>query len=199
MANEFWEASGSLAITWPDSALGFGLWIIAIGLLTWSLIRSGVGPAMRGLNRSQWALFIVLCGAALLFSQLFALTIPWSKTLLREHPATSIVALLSAVPYLLAGAALGTPAAIIVGLFAGLGRVVGQTGQPLDIATMALAAGLSAELMRQNYDGRGFKFLRHPIIAGALGRLVVVVFTGAGIVAGAYGAAGLFGALDLGL
>ena len=199
MVNEFWGASDFLAITWPDSALGFSLWVITIGLLIWSLIRSGVRPAMRGLNRGQWGLFIVLCGAALLFSQLFPLTIPWSKTLLREHPATSIVALLSAVPYLLAGAALGTPAAIIVGLFAGLGRVVGQTGQPLDIATMALAAGLSAELMQQNYDGRGFKFLRHPITAGALGRLVVVVFTGAGIVAAAYGAAGLFGALDLGL
>ncbi len=199
MVNEFWGASGFLTITWPDSALGFGLWVIAIGLLAWSLIRSGVGPAMRGLNRGQWALFTVLCGAALLFSQLFPLTIPWAKPLLREHPATSIVVLLSATPYLLAGAALNTPAAIIVGLFAGLGRVIGQTGQPLDIAAMALAAGLSAELMQQNYDGRGFRFLRHPIIAGALGRLVVVVFTGAGIVAAAYGSADLFGALDLGL
>ncbi|HRO92182.1 MAG TPA: HAMP domain-containing protein, partial [Promineifilum sp.] len=135
----------------------------------------------------------------LLFSQLFPLTIPWSNSLLRDHPATSIAALLSAAPYLLAGAALNTPAAIIVGLFAGVGRLIGQTGQPLDVVAMALAAGLSAMLMQQNFAGRGFKLLRLPIIAGTLGRLVVVIFTGAAIFFASYRLAGLFGALDLAL
>lgn len=152
---------------------------------------------MRGLNRNQWALFVALCGASLLFSQLFPLTIPWSNSLLRNYPATSVIALLSAAPYLLAGAALNAPAAIIVGLFAGLGRVIGQTGQPLDIVAMALAAGLSAMLMQQNFAGRGFKLLRLPLIAGALGRLVVVTFTGVAIFSTSHRSAGLFGALDL--
>ncbi len=198
MVNELWGL-GFSGIAWPDSALGYGLWAFSIGLLAWSLIRSGVLSAMRGLNRDQWALFVALCGASLLFSQLFPLTIPWSNSLLRDHPATSIVALLSAAPYLLAGAALNTPAAIIVGLFAGLGRLIGQTGQPLDVVAMALAAGLSAMLMQQNFAGRGFKLLRLPIIAGTLGRLVVVIFTGAAIFSASYRSAGLFGALDLAL
>lgn len=70
--------------------------------------------------------------------------------------------LFSAAPYLLAGAALNTPAAIIVGLFAGLGRLIGETGQPLDVVAMALAAGLSAMLMQQNFAGRGFSCCAYP-------------------------------------
>lgn len=198
MVNELWGL-GFPGITWPDSALGYGIWAFSIGLLAWSLIRSGVPSAMRNLSRDQWGLFVALCGASLLFSQLFPLTIPWSNSLLGNHPATSVVALLSAAPYLLAGAALNTPAAIIVGLFAGLGRVIGQTGQPLDIIAMALAAGLSAILMQQNFAGRGFKLLRLPIIAGMLGRLVIVVFTGAAIFSTSHRSASLFGALDLAL
>lgn len=199
MVNELWGAPGFAGVLGPDSALMIGLWIVAFALLLGALVRSGVLPAMRELTRGQWTLFAALCGASLLLSQLFPLSIPWSAPLLSAHPATSVVALLSAAPYLLAGVALNTPAAILVGLVAGVGRFAGQTGDPLDIAAVALAAGLSAAMMRQNYAGRGFELLRQPIVAGALGRLVVVAFTGLSIFTAASQKAGVFGALDLAL
>ena len=199
MVNDLWGAPGNPGFFWPNTWLAYGVWAIALGVLAWSLVRSGAVQTMRGMSRRQWALFVSLCGASLLLSQIFPLAIPWSESLLNNHPATSIAALLSAAPYLLAGAALNTPSAILVGLFAGIGRAVGQTGQPLDIPAMALAAGLSAALMRQNYAGRGFELLRQPIIAGTLGRLVVLVSSGLAILGAASSRAGLFGALDLGL
>ena len=50
------------------------------------------------------------------------------QSILREYPATGAILLLSAVPYLVAGAMLNVPSAVLVGVFAGLGRVLGQTG-----------------------------------------------------------------------
>ena len=76
---------------------------------------------------------------------------PWANPLLRQHSATAVIALFAAVPALLAGATLNVPAAILVGLCAGLGRAIGQTGAPVDIVAGGLAAGASAWLMQQNY------------------------------------------------
>jgi PAS domain S-box-containing protein len=197
MENEFWGIAGLGGPAWPDSPLGFAVLLGGLALVVGSLWKSGASQSFRGLNRSQWALFIALCGASLLLSQLFPLVIPWTNPLLRGHPATSVVMLLSAAPYLLAGIALNVPAAIIVGLFAGAGRVVGQTGTPLDVVGVALAAGASAALMRQNYAGRGFELLRQPVVSGVLGRVIVVAATAIAIFSESFGAAGLFGALDL--
>ncbi|MBP6015494.1 MAG: HAMP domain-containing protein [Candidatus Promineofilum sp.] len=175
-----------------------GLWLIGLGLLAVALGRSDARRTWQAMGRGQWSTLIVLCGAALFFSQLFPLTFPWINPILREYPATGAILLLSAVPYLVAGALLNVPSAILVGMFAGIGRVVGQTGEPLDVVAVALAAGLSAIMMRQIYAGRGFDLLRRPLAAGVLGRLMLPLIGGLALFAHSL-PAGVLGALDLAL
>lgn len=197
--DQFWGVTGHSPPIWPENPAGIGLLFLSLGLLCWILFYTNALTALRAMNRAQWRLFIVLCGFSLLLSQLFPLHFPWSDPLLRGHPAVNAVSLLSAVPYLLAAVALNVPAAIIVGLLAGLGRSIGQTGFALDPIAMALTAGFSAMLLRQNYFGRFFEFLRQPIIAGVLGRSVMVIFTSLAILTATLGNAGLFGGMDLAL
>ena len=196
MVNEMWGVTGRPGMNWPDNTLGIALLLAGAGILILSLYRTRTLRTLLDMSQSQWALLIGLSGASLLLSQLFPLTIPWSSAQLSSHPATSDVALLSAAPYLLAGLALNVPAALITGIIAGIGRALGQTGSPLDMVAFALAAGLSAVMMRQNYAGRLFEIARQPAIAGTTGRLVVVLFSTLAILAANMSAGGLFGALD---
>ncbi len=163
------------------------------------LYRLRAAAVLRAMNRRQWLALGALCLAALALSQLLPLRLPWPDALLREHPATATLALFAAVPALLAGAALNIPAAVVVGLFAGLGRAVGQTGSPTDILAAGLVAGASAWLMQQNYSGRLFRALRQPVVAGLLGRLLWGILTVLDILAAMTPRMGLLAALDLGL
>ena len=199
MLIELWGQSGRSGVAWPENVLTAGLWLIGLGLLVLALGRSDARRTWRVMSRGQWSALIALCGAALFFSQLFPLTFPWANPILREYPATGAVMLLSAVPYLVAGVVLNVPSAILVGVFAGIGRMVGQTGEPLDIVAIALAAGLSAGMLRQIYSGRGFDLLRRPSVAGALGRLMLPLISGIALFAHSIGRAGALGALDLAL
>lgn len=175
------------------------LFLAATALLVWLFIRLRGIATLRTMNRSQWLLFSALSVASFLLSRLFPLQIPWTNPLLGSFPATGLAALLSAAPYLLAAAALNLPAAVLVGLVAGIGRAIWQTGTPVDIVAVALAAGTSAAMMRQNYAGRPFSMARHPVVAGVIGRLVLPLFTGLAIFADALAGAGFYGALDLAL
>lgn len=146
--------------------------LLLLALVAGIVTRRRSTDALRAMSHRQWLAFGGLCLASLLLSQLLPLRLPWSDPLLRAHPATAYVALFAAVPYLIAGAALNIPAAVLVALFAGLGRALGQTGAPVDIPAAALAAAASGWLLRQNYTGRVFRTLRHPVVAGTLGRLL---------------------------
>ncbi len=199
MGNEFWGIAGSPGLGLPGGLWDAGLLILAMGLLVWAFVRSHPRRAWREMNRSQWVMFFSLCAASFWLSQLLPVYLPWANPLLRAHPATIAIVLLSAAPYLLAGVALNVPAALIVGLIAGLGRALGQTGAPVDLVAVALAAGASSLMMRQNYTGRLFDLVRRPPIAGVLGRLLLPLFTGLAVFAGGFTAAGFYGALDLAL
>lgn len=176
-----------------------GLTLLLAALLLFVLYRLRAAAVLRAMSRRQWLALGALCLAALALSQLLPLRLPWATPLLREHPTTATLALFAAVPALLAGAALNIPAAIVVGLFAGLGRAVGQTGSPNDILAAGLVAGASAWLMQQNYSGRLFRALRQPVVAGLLGRLLWGLLTVLDIVAAMWPRMGLLAALDLGL
>jgi PAS domain S-box-containing protein len=199
MPNEFWGIAGRSGLNVPAGPAAVGLWLLAVGALVGAFARSQPLRAAREMSRGQWLLFLALCVVSFLFSQLFPVMIPWDNPLLRAYPATAALALLSAAPYLLAGVALNVPAALLVGLIAGLGRALGQTGAPLDMMAVALAAGASSLMMRQNYAGRLFGLLRRPPLAGALGRLIIPIFTALLIFTETIPAAGFYGALDLAL
>ena len=183
----------------PQGALAYGLLLLLAALLALILYRLRAAAVLRAMSRRQWAAFVLLCLAGLGLSALLPLRLPWPNPLLRDHAATASVMLFAAVPYLLAGAALNTPAAVIVGLCAGLGRALGQTGAPVDVLAGGLAAAASAWLMQQNYAGRLFRALRFPVVAGALGRLPWGAIVALDIVAATAPRAGFLSALDLGL
>jgi len=167
---------GQLGLSPPNGPLADIFLLLAAALTLGLLYRTRAPAVLRAMSRRRWLALGGLCLAALGLSQLLPLRLPWSSPILRQHPATAYLLLLAAVPPLLAGATLNVPAAVLVGLFAGLGRAVGQTGAPLDILAAGLAAGASAWLMQQNYAGRLFTTLRRPLVAGALGRSLWVVF-----------------------
>src|SRR5690606_12779356 len=133
MPTDFWGATGSLGLLPPTGAPAIGLFVASTVLLAWLLFRLRTVTILRGMTRPQWMLFAGLLVASFILSQLFPLQIPWTNPLLDAFPATSAMVLLSATAYLVAGAALNIPAAMLVGLASGFGRAVGQTGSPIDI------------------------------------------------------------------
>lgn len=151
------------------------------------------------MSRRQWAGLISLAGAAILLGRFLPLTLPWSDPVLSNHPATSALAPFAALPYLLAGAVLNVPAAILVGFFGGLARALGQTHAPVDIAGVALVAGVAALFMQQNFAGRFFGFLRRPPVAGGLSQLLLAFFAGLQLFVWLRPAAGFMAALDMGI
>ncbi|HOU42073.1 MAG TPA: PAS domain S-box protein, partial [Promineifilum sp.] len=179
--------------------LAFSLALLLASLVLLVLYRLRAAAVPGTMTRQQWLVLGALCLASLALSQLLPLRLPWADPLLREHPVTAFLALFAAVPALLAGAALNIPAAIVVGLFAGLGRALGQTGSPADILAAGLAAGASAWLMQQNYSGRLFRALRQPVVAGLLGWLLWGIITVLDILASMWPQMGLLAALDLAL
>lgn len=199
MLNDLWGVGESWGFTWPSGPAAVALLMLAAILTVLAWWRAGGWHSLRAMSRGQWAIFGGLCLASILLSQLLPLAFPWGDPLLRSHPATAATVLFSATPYLLAGVMLNTPAAILVGLLAGAGRALGQTGTPTDIFMMALTAGASASLLQQNYAGRMFAALRQPVVAGALGRLVMVISTALIVLTQTLPRAGFFGALDLAL
>lgn len=199
MPTDFWGATSSLGLLPPTGAPAIGLFVASTVLLAWLLFRLRTVAVLREMSRSQWMLFASLLIASFILSQLFPVQIPWTNPLLVTFPATSAMALLSATAYLVAGVALNIPAAMLVGLAAGFGRAMGQTGAPMDIIAVSLAAGASAVMMRQNYAGRVYELARRPVVAGVAGRLVVPLFTGLAVFADSLAGAGFYGALDLAL
>lgn len=197
-AYDIWGAA-ALELARPEGPLSYALIALTLALLLAALYQARAVRVFRAMDRSQWVLFVALCVAAVILSQLFPLTIPWADPLLREQPVTAFLLLLSAVPWLLAGAALNVPAAIVVGLVAGSGRALAQTGAVLDIPATALAAGLAAWLMQQNYTGRAFYVLRQPVVAALAAQAIQVLFVVAGTFVATLPQTGVLAALDLAL
>lgn len=154
---------------------------------------------LRAMSRRQWAGLIGLSGAAILLGRLFPLVLPWTNPILSNQPATSTLAPFAAVPYLLAGAVLNVPAAILVGFFGGLARAFGQTHAPVDITGVALVAGAAALFMQQNYGGRFFPQLRRPPVAGGVSQPILALLAGLHILLMMSPDAGWLAALDLAL
>jgi PAS domain S-box-containing protein len=172
----FWGTVAESAVLESGGSLYYVLVVLA-GLVPLALLYRARAE-IRGMNARQWAGVVVLSGAALLLGRLFPLSLPWSDPILSGQSVTSALGPFAAVPYILAGAALNVPAAIIVGLFGGLARAFGQTQSALDIIGVVWAAGAAALMMQQYYTGRFFRLLRRPPVAGGLGQVILAFFAG---------------------
>ncbi|MFQ5421311.1 MAG: hypothetical protein ACE5EY_13215, partial [Anaerolineae bacterium] len=67
------------------------------------------------------------------------------------------------------GLMLPPPAVLLIGLAAGLGRALGQTHVLFDLFHLGLAGWLTAVCLQQAYQGRFYRWLRHPVWAGLAG------------------------------
>ncbi|MCB9422730.1 MAG: PAS domain-containing protein [Ardenticatenaceae bacterium] len=199
MPVELWGATGTLGVSWPQHLIG-SILLVLYGLILLTALYH-FRHMLRQMSGRQWALTAVLSLFSLLVSQLFPIRLTFDSQLaplsVAQNPVTAIV-LFAAAPFLLAGVALNPAAAIIVGMFSGLGRAIGQSHYPFDIFNFALAAGLASLWMRQSYQGRFYSWLRQPIIAGALNSVGLVFWIGVATFAGA-AAANSLAALDLAL
>lgn len=200
MPIELWGATGTLGMLWPERPIGIILLILYSLFLIAALYY--LRQTVRQMRWRQWALTAGLALLSLLVSQLFPVHFaldnqlaPLSTT---QNPATSLT-LFAAAPFLLAGAVINPAAAIIVGMFSGLGRALGQSHYPFDIFNFALAAGLASIWMRQSYQGRFYHWLRQPVVAGTLNLLGVIFWVGLGTFAATSADANNLAALDLAL
>ncbi|HEY1408621.1 MAG TPA: histidine kinase dimerization/phospho-acceptor domain-containing protein, partial [Promineifilum sp.] len=199
MPNELWGRMPVTGLVLPISPPVIALLLVCSVILAISFFKGGGFRALRAMTRVQWAVFIILAGGSLLFSRLLPLDMPWSHPLLSRYPPTATVALFSAVIYLIAAAVLNLPAALLIGLLAGLGRALGQTGSLLDVPAVGLVTVAAAASLNQNYSGRIFSHLRQPVVAGPLVRMLLALFIGLNVLLTVQPSAGFYAALDLAL
>lgn len=191
MPVELWGANNIGDFGLPDRLLGDLLLLCYIIITGYFLYRGRV--QMRTLGGRGWRWLIGLSLAAFFASQFLAYPVgPGTSA-----GAAAYITLLTAVPILLAAAILPPTAALWVGAAAGVGQMLGETHQFFAIFHYAFMAVFTAVLMQQNYMGRLYRWLREPIIAGALGGVLLAILAGVSVFA-AGPATGLV-ALDIAL
>lgn len=189
MPSQLWGVTGSIGFRLPQGLSGYLL------LLSYALLLAYVIYFLRRdfkkLTVRQWIVVAGLATLSLLVSQLFPLRV--------SRDPEIILTLFAAVPFLLAGAVLNPAAALLVGLSTGLGRGLGQTHYLFDLFHFAFAALLAAFLMQQNYIGKPYRWLRHPVASGALAHATLASLTLVATFVTASPGAGFLIALEEGL
>ena len=200
MPIELWGATGTLGLMWPDRLIGALLLALYAAILLSVIFY--YRSSLRQMTARQWGLTAVLSLLSLLVSQLFPIQFSFDNQLaplsVAQNPVTTLT-LFAAAPFLLAGVALNPGAALIVGLFSGLGRALGQSHFPFDLFHFALAAVLASFWMQQMYQGRFYKWMRQPIVAGAVFVVGVILGVGMATFASSDANASNLAALDLAL
>lgn len=167
MPSDLWGVTGTIDLALPDHVTGYLLLLLYSLTLAYILYRYRHGYQRFSLQ--QWIATAGLSLLSLLVSQLFPL-------LLSRNPEI-VLTLFAAIPFLMAGAMLNPPAALLVGLATGLGFSLGQTHLLFDTFHFGFAAIIAASLMGQNYLGRLYHWLRHPAISGSIASFCMVVMS----------------------
>ncbi len=194
MTNDLWGVAAELGLAMPSGVWGYGL--LAVYLLVLLALLYYFRSGLKRLNGAKWVQLAALSLAALLLSQLFPLHPSWLATNFPALAARQHLTLLAPLPYLLAGAMFNPAAALLVGLFGGLGHALGESHHLYDIFHVGFAACLASFLMRQPSVGRLHSALRYPLIA-ALAQATMAV--GAGMAAAVSAQTGFLAAIDVAL
>ncbi len=177
MPAAYWGIAGTLSLAFPDS---WQEWLLLIGyVLLFLLLLFRDRSNLQEFSRLKWLAWLVLGTFALIASQLFpisfrSVTLPVPS----ENNSSFSVALLAAVPALLAGAILGPAPALFVGMSSGLGRALGQSHQVYDLFHYAFSAWIAAYLLRLRYHGRLYRVLRMPSVSGVLSYSAIAIMAG---------------------
>ncbi len=167
----------------------YGLALVIALVGTWRSFR---------LTASRWLLFLALCLLALLLNNIVAWYYPIARPPVPNRPQEASGLpdpLLGSLPILLMGGWVGMGPAMIAGMLGGLMRALFISGQMPPVFEFAFLGLIFCFLLRQDYRGRLWSFLRQPIVAGTLGRLLIWPLVLPGLYVGTPGADPLY-ALD---
>ena len=180
MPFEFWGATEMPHFTLPQRPIaGYGMLLLYSALLLYILYRNR--SALLQLTRRQKGALLLLGLISLTVAQLLPISLASDQQLAPPGTAQNpqaILAPFSAIPFLLTGALFNPAAAMLVGFAGGLGRSLWHTHQLYDPFYFAFAALLAAYLRRQNYRGRVGQWLRHPVVSGTLGLVLMLPAVG---------------------
>lgn len=186
MPFKLWGVIGIIDSALPAGLLGYFL-LLLYGLAL-AIIIYRCRLDYRWLSSRQWAVIVGLSLLSMLLNQPFPV---------RESPNDLITLTpFSAVPFLVAGAMFSPAAAVVVGLFAGVGRLIGQDHTLFIVFHFAFVAALAATLMHQNFKGMVYDGLRHPVVSGTVATASLIVMNVFGGIAAAAGATDPINALD---
>lgn len=174
MPVELWGATETPRLVMPERPfLALSLFLFYLVLFAWFLYRQR--SSLRRLTGRQRIGLLLLVLAGFAGSQFLAMSVTLPGLLPRpgvvQNPQT-VLALLSAIPLVLAAAYFPPPAAVLVGLATGLSRMFWQSHQLFEPLYFALATLLVATFLQQRYRGWMYDIIRHPIAAAPLGLLL---------------------------
>ncbi len=157
MGFDVWGFDSNFSFGLPLRSSGYILGFLAIAALL-ILGRQARKEIPRGVPRFSGRRVILLAAfaiSALLASGLFWVHLPTEGSLvvpgLPSEPIGPVIAILGALPWLLAAGFLGTWEAMLVGFLAGLARGGLQTHSLLTPLHCALQAGIVSWLLRRDY------------------------------------------------
>ena len=163
MLVESWGVSDISGLALFNTSLGIFIFIVYLGITGILLFNHKQYLGKKLFH--QWRWLIALSVAGWITSQLFPLTLPFSS-----HP----LMIFAAVPLLLAASILNPIGVMIVGGMTGLGHAFNW----FYLFNFAFAGWIAHYFLQQRYMGSGYRWLRHPIVAGGLSMITAAILIG---------------------
>ena len=165
MPVELWGATETPRLVMPERPfLALSLFLFYLVLFAWFLYRQR--SSLRRLTGRQRMGLLLLVLAGFAGSQFLAMSVTLPGLLPRpgvvQNPQT-VLALLSAIPLVLAAAYFPPPVAVLVGFATGLSRMFWQSHQLFEPLYFALATLLVATFLQQRYRGWMYDIIAIPL------------------------------------
>jgi len=162
----FWLPDSYPILLLP-SLLGAAGWLLLAGLLAWNIWSwRHFQPAWQG---RAWGIFTTLLLLQFVFALIIGLRLPAKPDLLIPNSPQELkgpaLMLFSALPWMLAGGMLGPIAAAVMGLVAGLLRLLWDSHSIFTPLEFALLGSLFSLAVRQRYRTRLYRLLSEPLFA----------------------------------
>jgi len=179
---DFWGFEGKFLLHFPNQPFGyillcFYLLCILVFLFDFQKHKRNPNHFSKKTTRNILLILVLITPIA---NALFHIQIPLISSQYQANLSDSfylIIAILGAVPWMLAGGLLGGRYAILIGFIGGFFRAAWVTNDIYTLFHTTLQAGFILWLIERNYDDRFGNALRQPIISAIFGGLFLSVFT----------------------
>ncbi len=171
MRLDLWTLDLQKQIYWLPSHIGGYILVCAYLLVLFGVVQRSRRDWQQD-THGRLAGWLAALALGLVASGLFLVYLPEPEILpvpnLPQILPVPAAPLFGGVTILLVGGWLGVGPAVTVGLASGVARTLLLTGRGVQVLEVALLAALGAWLLRQNYRGVFFAWLRRPIVAGVI-------------------------------